>query len=439
MKRNTLFRHSALCPILCMVPLLAHSQPAPADALPFGRYMDAVEQHSLELASQREAIASARAGISIAGVRPDPNLSLGLGPREFSREVNPKPRLGKTIGLDWTVETGGKRTRRIQAAQSNLHLAEATAEGVKHQLFSDAAAAFAEACRAREALARQESSLQALSNVVRANEVRRRAGDVGGLELLQSRTERDQFQAAVTKARADAQVAMANLSVPLGRRFDSVFGSPPLDCGFAPYTPEALADGLIQRALQERDDVRIARSTLANARANADLAAANRYVDPTVSLSYGYTPRGRNGVDADGGPVEGSPRSNTLNVSVSIPLPFSRLQRGELVQAEAAITQALLGVQQAELKAEADVRASYLQFSAARDNLQRYRESVLANAQKVLEGIRLSYRNGAASLLELLAAQRSADDAYLAFLQAQADWAASAVQLQLSLGLRPVL
>lgn len=435
MKLHALF----LCPILCLLPLLGRGQPTQANAISFERYMASVEQHSLDLASQREAIASARAGISIAGVRPDPNLTLGIGPHEFSREVNPKPRLGKTIGLDWAIETGGKRGKRIQAAQSNLLLAEATAEGVKRQLFNDAATAFAEACRAREALARQESSLQALSEVVRVNTVRRQAGAVGGLELLQSRTERDQFQATVTKARADAQAAMTNLSVPLGRRFESEFGAQPLDCGFAPYTPEALADGLIEHALQARGDVRIARSTLASARANADLVAANRYVDPTVSLSYGYTPRGRNGMDAEGSPVEGSPRSNTLNVSVSIPLPFSRLQRGELVQAEAAVTQALLGVQQTELKAEADVRANYLQFAAARDNLQRYRESVLTDSQKVLEGIRLSYRNGAASLLELLSAQRSADDAYLAFLQAQADWAASAVQLQLSLGQRPAL
>lgn len=87
--------------------------------LPFQRYLDAVEQHSLDLAAQRENITSAKAGISIAGLRPDPNLSLGYGPREFGKEVDPKPPVSASVGLEWTIETGGKRQKRIQAAHSN--------------------------------------------------------------------------------------------------------------------------------------------------------------------------------------------------------------------------------------------------------------------------------------------------------------------------------
>lgn len=58
---------------------------------------------------------------------------------------------------------------------------------------------------------------------------------------------------------------------------------------------------------------------------------------------------------------------------------------------------------------------------------------------EVVAGMRLSYRSGAASLLELLAAQRSADDAYVAYLQAQADAATATVQLELSIGRHPSL
>ncbi|MBS0507279.1 MAG: TolC family protein [Proteobacteria bacterium] len=132
-------------------------------------------------------------------------------------------------------------------------------------------------------------------------------------------------------------------------------------------------------------------------------------------------------------------RSRVLGVSLSVPLPLSRLDRGDLVQAEAEVTQALLAAQQTRLKAEADVRAAQLRFVAARDNLARYRSGVLADAQRVLDGMRLSYRHGAASLLELLSAQRSADQAWLAYLQAQADLATATVQLQLSVGQRPAL
>ncbi|MCJ0765065.1 TolC family protein [Variovorax terrae] len=412
---------------------------AAAPAIRFRQYLDAVEQHSLDLAAQRETITAARAGVTVAGVRPDPNLSIGMGPKEFSSAVNPKPPVARSIGLDWTVETGGKRDKRIQAAQSNVRLTEATVEGFRHQLYSDSAGAFAEACRTREALARQQSTLQALSEVVRANEARRKAGDVGGLELLQSRVERDQFQAVVDKARADAQAAQLGLSVPLGRRFAELFGAGALECGFEAFVPGQDLEALVRQGLRARDDVLIARAALDSARANEELVQANRHVDPTLGLSYSRTPTGPASIDADGNLVDGSPRSRTLSVTLSIPIPFSRLQRGELIQAASAVTQAMLGLNQAELKAEADVRVAHTQFLAARDNLRRYRESVLADADRVLEGMRLSYRKGAASLLELLAAQRSADEAYLASLQAQADLASATVQLQLSLGQRPAL
>ena len=122
-----------------------------------------------------------------------------------------------------------------------------------------------------------------------------------------------------------------------------------------------------------------------------------------------------------------------------MPLPLSRLDRGDLLQAEAAVTQAMLALQQAQNRAEADVRAARFRLAAARENVQRYRDGVLRDAQRVLEGIRLSYRHGEASLLELLSAQRSADDAYLGSLEAETELAKATVELQLSVGRRPAL
>lgn len=438
MKKKNIHWHGVGMALLSLCTGIACAQGS-APAVDFASYLDAVEKHSLDLAAQRESITAAEAGVSIAGVVPDPKLTLGYGPKEFSKTIAVKPPVSRTVALEWEIETGGKRDKRVKVAKSNVKLTEANVEGFKHQLYSDSATAFAEACRTREALVRQESSLRSLSDVVRANEVRRKVGDAGGLELLQSRTERDQFQAGVVKGRADAQAALVNLSVPLGQGFGTLFAQPRLNCDFVDFVPGDDVDALIRQALDARDEVLIARATLDNARINVELVQANRYVNPTVKLTTGRTPVGRSSFDGDGKETPGSPVSRTLAVEVAIPLPFSRLQKGEIIQAESAVTQAMLGLRAAELKTDAEVRSNYAQFLAARENLRRYRESVLADSDKVLSGMRLSYRNGQASLLEFLAAQRSADDAYQAFLQAQADLATATVQLQLSVGLRPAL
>ncbi|WP_254783192.1 TolC family protein [Mitsuaria sp. PDC51] len=429
--------------------------------VPFAAYLEAVERFSNAIAAQREAVAAARAGVPMAGLRPDPSLSLGVGPAELGREVRPKPRLAQSIGLSYTIETGDKRERRVAAARSQVSADEAALAGAGRQAAADAAAAFIEACRTREALQRQEVSLAALGDIVRMNERRHGAGDLGGLELLQSRNERDQFLATVVRARADARTAMEALAAPLGRRWREAFGDASPLCTFRDgQAPEGLdgvegiegtggsvgiqeshedeaLDALVARALDQRDDVRIARAAVDSARAAADLVRANRWVDPSVSLSYGYTPQGRRGVAADGSAVDPSPRSNTVSVSVSVPIPLSRLDRSDLVQAESAVTQALLALRQTELQAQADVRATHAQYRAALENLTRYRDATLGDARRVVEGLRLSYRHGAASLLELLSAQRAADDTELAYLQARSELAAATVRLQLSLGRAP--
>ena len=412
------------------------AQPAAA-GLRFIDYLSAVEQHSLDLQSQQQNVVSAQAGVGIAGIRPDPQLSLGAA-REQVGSGLPRP-LNRTYELSMELETGGKRSARIRAARSQVKLAEAGVEGFRTQLFSDAAQDFTQACRDRQALERKEQTLKALSDVVKANEVRRKAGDIGTVEWRQSRVERDQFQADVTQARADAQTSRLALSVPLGRKLSQVFGSEDLQCDFQPFANDKNIDALVVQALQVRSDVRVAQATLDNARDNAGVAQANRWVNPTLAVGMTAIPATSAGLDAEGKAFDAGNRSRMLSVSVSMPIPFSRLNRGEVLQAEAVVTQAMLGLQQSQHKAEADVRSAYFRFAAAQENVERYRSNVLADAQRVLESIRLSYRHGQASLLELLSAQRSADDAYLGYLQADADLAKATVDLQLSIGQRPAL
>ena len=439
MQTTPFFPRQALALLLCL-GAAAQAQTAPSAGLRFSDYLNAVEQHSPLLRSEEQGVESARAGIGIAGIRPDPSLTLGAS-REQVRTGQPRPTT-RNYEISMELETGGKRAARIQSARSQVHLSEAGLEGVRSQLFSDAAQDYTQACRDSLALERKQQTLKALGDVVQANELRRKAGDIGGVEWLQSRVERDRFQAEVVQARAEAQTARLALSVPLGRRLSEVFASDTLQCGFMELAEDSGledADALVAQALQSRAEVRIAQAALEHARDNAGLAQANRWVNPTLAVGMAAVPSTAAGTDAQGNPFDGGGRSRTLSISVSVPLPLSRLDRGDLVQAEAAVTQAMLALQQAQNRAEADVRGARFRLTAARENVQRYRDGVLRDAQRVLEGIRLSYRHGEASLLELLSAQRSADEAYLGSLEAETELAKATVELQLSVGRRPVL
>lgn len=418
-----------------LIAAAAHAQAPSPVAL--REYLDAVAEKNLDLQTQRETLAAARAGVSIAGVRPDPQFNGGIASKELSSANKPSAATALTAGISWTLETGGKREARLRAARSNVKLTEANVAAYKRQLDVDAAAAFIEACRAQAVLARKESGLTAMRDIVRVNEARFKAGDIGRLEWSQSRIEADRFQADVTLARADATAADLNLANFLGERREQRFAGRSLACVWSAGEGPDSADNLVARALDARDDVQQARAAVDNARDNVELARANRAVDPTLNVGLTNTPR-INPVLDGGGNITNSPaeRSLALSLTVSVPIPLSRMQRGELVQAESALTQAQLQLGAVLLKAETDVRVAHAQFGASAGNLQAYTEHVLVDAQQVLDGTRTSYRKGAASLLELLNAQRTADEVYLAYLQAVADGANARLRLQQSAGQR---
>jgi cobalt-zinc-cadmium efflux system outer membrane protein len=407
----------------------------------FRDYLEAVEKYSLDLQNQHQNITSAKAGLLIAGIRPDPQLTAGISSTELNAANRPNTATASTAGLAITIETAGKRGKRIRAAESNTRLTESSVQAFLRDLQSQSASAFIEGWRTREALVRKQSSLRSFQEVVRANEIRFKVGEIGMLELRQSRVEADRFRADVTTAEALAKAAVVNLSGPLGKRFKEVFPEGGIHYEFKREARPFEVEHLIRQALENRPDVLVAKSAVENAQANLDLARANRWVDPTVNVGLTYTPQVQPNFGSDGN-VTNSPTlasSLALGLTISIPIPFSRLQRGEVIQAESALRQARLQLDSVQHKTETDVGAIYLQYQAAALNVQSYLDQVLPDADRVLEGILTSYRKGAASLLELLNAKRTADDVYLSYLQALADLANSTVNLQLSAGLRPDL
>jgi len=426
----------------CTVCVLASSSGTaqPSANVGLREYLAAVAERNLDLQAQRETINSAQAGVSIAGVRPDPQFNAGIASKELYGPNKPNASTAVGAGISFTLETGGKRDARLRAANSNVKLTEATVAAFKRQVDADAAAAFVDACRARAALSRKESGLNAMRDIARANETRFKVGDIGKLELAQSRVEADRFLTDVVSARADAGAAELKLATFLGQRYSDTFPGRAPDCEWQDKVAQEDVDSLIRRALDTRDDVRQAQSALANARDNADLARSNRSVDPTINVGLINTPRVNPIFDA-GGNLTNSPdeRSLALSLTFNVPIPLSRRQQGELTQAESAVTQAQLQLRSTLLKAETDVRMAYAQHEATATNVRTYVERVLGDSERVLEGTRTSYRKGASSLLELLNAQRSADEVFLAYLQALADHANATVKLQQSAGMQPEL
>jgi outer membrane protein TolC len=121
---------------------------------------------------------------------------------------------------------------------------------------------------------------------------------------------------------------------------------------------------------------------------------------------------------------------------VSIPVPFmSVANRGELRGARHAADRAELQVRAAEARVESEVRQAFTRYELARARAAQYSDELLADAEKVLAGRLYSYQRGNEPLIEVLLAQRAADEIYLAAYEAIGESLKALVALQDAAGL----
>ena len=107
----------------------------PKKIMTYSEYMEAVVQNNLSYAAEKLNINIAQAAIEKATIIPDPELSAGFFNND---QQHMKMGYGYDIGLDWTLELGGKRKARVNLAKSESELAQHALQEFFQNLRSDA-------------------------------------------------------------------------------------------------------------------------------------------------------------------------------------------------------------------------------------------------------------------------------------------------------------
>jgi len=391
----------------------------------FTDYLNDVIRWNLDLAAQRSAIAISRAGVTTASAQPDWSVDFGLPSVDLSGQGSPT---SFSTGLALPIELGGKRSARVRAAAADVGTTNADYEDAVRQSRASAADAFIAALSARDIVQSKHKSLGEFDRIVSVNEERHRVGEIGEIELTQSRVERDQFRADVITAEADVYSADVTLAQQLGQP-QRLSMQLPVPSGRLDVPVRTFAvEQLVADALQTRSDVVSRTRALKAADLHLELARANLVPDLSVSGSYGHTGTGTGGFS--------QPPDNTIGASISFNLPFSRrLHPGEIEAAGATKTQAEIQLRSAQLRAEFEVRDAYSRYMASVQRLQLYQGGMLKDADRVLEARLYAYQRGGATLLEVIDAERTSADVYLAYSQALADHAHALVALELAAGI----
>lgn len=371
------------------------------------------------LRAQAQSIESSRANEITAGLRPNPN---------FQNDTT-----SATIGIYQEFEVAGKRSARIHSARLATSISQTEFADSRRTLILSLRQTFIGALLAKSDLEFARGNLANYQKVIDLNRLMQQQGAISRGDFLRIELQMLQFQTDLNEATVALKTAKATLRALLGasnlpENFDiqGDLRAVPLD----KTLPE-----LEQLALSTRPDLKSAETGREKAAADLRLAKANRWPDPTVGTSFLHTG------NEVGGPSWFEPFypkgsvSNAMGLGLaSLAIPVFNRNQGEVARARSEQIRADFLAQAARNQVVQDVETAYAAFESARERVRLYEQTYLSRAKESLDIEEFSFRNGAASILDFLDAERTYRATQLAYREQLGAYLTNLAQLEAAVG-----
>ena len=385
---------------------------------------DQFEAANPSLRAGRMGIDESKAQEITAYLRPNPDLNVTTDGTQVSRYNGVwQPFAGTqfTSGVSYLHERQHKRELRRDSARESTAVSESTYSDQERSLLFNLRNAFVQVLQAKATLDNAHANLDYWDRELEVNRKRFRAGDLARVDLNRLELQRIQFQ-------TDSETALVNLRTAKIQLLTLLNDRTPIDqfdvAGTYDFN-EALQPlpAFRDLALATRPDLRAAVQSIQLAKINHQLAVANGSSDPTFSTWWSHNPSFNN------------PYANeTLGAGVNIPLRIFDRNQGEKArtQIEVGRNEQLSNAVQAGVLS--DVDSAYWTLVQALDLLKPYKETYLPLAEDNRNRISIAFRNGGASLLDFLDAEKAYRDTRLAYLNLIGSYLTAAAQMNMAVG-----
>jgi len=376
------------------------------------------------LKAARASIDESRSAEITAYLRPNPDVSGTLDQiNPFTTQPPPNGGANRYSPFAFSLPSGSisylherqhKRELRRDTARESTAIAESTYLDQERGLIFNLRSAFVQTLQAKAVLENAKENLNYWDKELDVNRIRYKAGDLALVDLNRLELQRAQFEsdfetAIVNLRTAKIQVLMLlNDRTPI-ERFD-VTGSFDFTEQLAPL------EEFRNVALEGRPDLKASLQNVELARLNHQLAISNGSTDPTISMDFARNP----------------PIPVYFGLTVSIPLRIFDRNQGEKARTQLDIgrNERLLDANQALVFS--DVDSAYWTLVQSLNLLRPYKAKYLPLATDVRDRTAFSFRNGGASLLDYLDAEKSYRDTRLAYLNLIGAYLTAAAQMNMA-------
>jgi cobalt-zinc-cadmium efflux system outer membrane protein len=359
-----------------------------------------------------------------AYLRPNPEFSFTADGFQIApnRGVwRPLSGVEETPGLSYLHERRHKRELRLEGAKISTELASSNYEDQERNLLFNLRNAFVQVLQAKAVLENARQNLAYWDDELEVNRTRFKAGDLAQVDLSRLELQRVQFESDYENAFVNVRTAKIQLLMLLDERT-------PID-RFDITGPYDYSDRLMPMeeyrnlAMEARPDLKAASQQVELAVSANKLAIANGSTDPTFSVWWSHNPSFSNPF-----------ASETVGGSISIPLRIFDRNQGEKARTQVDIRRNEQLRDAAQAQAFSDVDSAYVTLVSTLNLLRPYKMKYIPLATDVRDRVAFSYKNGAASLLDYLDAEKSYRDTRLAYLNLIASYLTAAAQMNMAVG-----
>ena len=384
------------------------------------RVIDLAVERNPVMAGARGVIDQSTGQRVSAGAYPNPVLR-GDGGKGFLRDAGPLTTEIPTSATEYMASFGQpfewpkKRAARQSAAEAGLAGATAGLIETRLNLVTDVKLAFYDLFLAQrdEELARQ--NLEIVKDVQRIVNVRVRLGEAPQFEAIKAQVEVLKADQVVTRAENAVRVNRVFLDTltvgALGTNYD-------IEGDFRVFPRDITAlDPLIVRAMEQHPSIQRLVKSVEQADRNIEFERHNRV--PNLTLNTSYTREyGREGFD----------------VGLSIPTPIWYQKQGEIATALGAKRTEEAGLLRTRNILIKEVNQHYQDALTTANLIEVFEKGLLKQAQEALRIAQFSFQQGAASLLEVLDAQRVRRQILFDYAQARFELSVALTRLERAVG-----
>jgi cobalt-zinc-cadmium efflux system outer membrane protein len=405
--------HAAKTLVLCAalgVAGRARAQLPPAEPAPelpplltLQKALEIFRQRGFDLLVAEANVRAAQGDLVIAGAVPNPGLSLEAGKNFQCAPSQDCSVVSYSVGLSDNDAISnfitGKRGLRKDVAAAALDAARRSRDDAQRMLEFQVKQSYVQALFAQAQVQNARETRESNLRTRELNERRFALGAINEGDLAKTQVAELEAEQALDQAEQGLRSAKVAVAFLLGFRTlvpDFQIDGEEVDFAVPGPVAQATRETLLKDALEHRPDLRA--QVQQERRAEAALSLARRNRIPDFGLSVTYTANGS-------GDTNISPPNASVGLSFALPVFYQ--QRGDIAKAEADLSAQQVLRHKAEALVVSDLETAYAQLVSARRLVERMQSTLLERARKARDIAEVQYEKGAASLLDLLDAQRT--------------------------------